>query len=259
MRSLPSCGRSHGNAFTNAAGFSRIYFKRVSTYSQRSLTYETDTLNAFSGVVNRLELAFDVRFFWGMPRQNIPEFLVWNCSRFSKGNWRRGAFPSWSWAGCSGPIEFFALNERQRMMPHDRGFLYENKGSPWCPRYTPAGFKWTQDNDDARILRCDTRTAMFQLSCDFQRIKFLWPGCPSKGGLARIVMDCSSAISLEYDGCIVECMECGHFTKYDPPIWWSRVLLIKWAGDTATRIGAGEMALEMFEAAGPADKFVKLG
>lgn len=96
---------------------------RLYEYTQRDLTYPSDTINGFTGVLNAFRrLKNPVRHHWGVPilppraenqlsRNNGSTTgfvlgLCWAHSRIDglKSN-RQAEFPSWSWAGWDGMVE----------------------------------------------------------------------------------------------------------------------------------------------------------
>ncbi|OAL47461.1 hypothetical protein IQ07DRAFT_117423 [Pyrenochaeta sp. DS3sAY3a] len=72
----------------------------LNEYSKRTLSYDSDTLNACAGMLNTV-----CNHYFGMPIQKDPDYdtydlrLHWYNS--SPGQSRKG-FPSWSWAGSTG-------------------------------------------------------------------------------------------------------------------------------------------------------------
>ncbi|KAI0444698.1 heterokaryon incompatibility protein-domain-containing protein [Xylaria telfairii] len=105
-------------------------------YSQRTLTFDDDSLTAFSGIIRMLESnnsSFPVRHIWGIPffhpdddpsaQQSTPSakgvdylaFLMlglgWRHDHRSKPPRRRKNFPSWSWAGWEGSVFWPPLYE----------------------------------------------------------------------------------------------------------------------------------------------------
>lgn len=99
------------------------YMVLVETYTARELTYDTDSLNAFSGIIRKFEdgstkeLVYQI---WGIPflyavakagtRASFADGLAWshkiNTQGDSKRPRRRPDFPSWSWAGWAGEVEY---------------------------------------------------------------------------------------------------------------------------------------------------------
>ncbi len=62
MNVLPPFSRALGNSFARNSDFKGVYTRLVSTYSNNDRTYETDTLNAFTGILNQLRLSFGIQF-----------------------------------------------------------------------------------------------------------------------------------------------------------------------------------------------------
>lgn len=75
------------------------------------MTYSSDALAAFSGILATLEPAYGTRVFHGLPEEALLLGLYW-IPGYSAGvctgdtsDERRHGFPSRSWAGRNGPIE----------------------------------------------------------------------------------------------------------------------------------------------------------
>ncbi|RDL40258.1 uncharacterized protein BP5553_00237 [Venustampulla echinocandica] len=88
-----------------------IAYKRlVSVYTKRHLSYSSDILNAFSGILAALEQPWNTRFIYGIPDAHFGNALLWKGTDGSitrRGQDRRGhQFPSWSWVGWIGSVEF---------------------------------------------------------------------------------------------------------------------------------------------------------
>ena len=69
---------------------------KVTLYSYRSMTKDEDALNAFLGVLQRLETMYESGFFWGLPVADFQWALLWQSQSPPE---RRKGFPTWSWAG----------------------------------------------------------------------------------------------------------------------------------------------------------------
>jgi hypothetical protein len=78
----------------------------VQEYTRRNLTFETDIVNAFAGIM----AAIDDKFFWGIPYSRFGQFLAWTVEGVPSvdiSNRRRNCglpIPSWSWLSCWGVI-----------------------------------------------------------------------------------------------------------------------------------------------------------
>lgn len=95
------------------------YMGIVEKYTARDLTYDSDSLNAFAGIIRKFETAtVAVNQIWGVPfccgedeKETSDSFLnglVWahksnniNSRCYPR---RRPEFPSWSWAGWAGEV-----------------------------------------------------------------------------------------------------------------------------------------------------------
>lgn len=98
------------------------YTRCAERYSQRTLTFESDSLNAFGGMIKRFESLEQgtLRHLWGIPffdprddqsPDDIVDYagfllagLCWRHESRSKSLRRRNMFPSWSWTGWEGAV-----------------------------------------------------------------------------------------------------------------------------------------------------------
>ena len=293
MNELPSFGRVLGSSFMERNEFSKVYRRLVSDYSTRDLTYESDGLRAVSGLLRRLEISFGVRFVCGIPKNMMPEFLLWNHRpqlNTPQVVRRRASIPSWTWAGWSGYVEFSISTNRfqkaievtlNEAVPEDDLYHIEKSYSlksnrarvvdlEWNPTFFPAGFSWTQNSTDNRILECETRTAVFKLSkaesgmeieCTFTDSYLEEPPPGGHKKMLRRVqvhMDCNSGDFENFDEQLVEVMECGQYSRRTPLIRTSCFILLSWEGGVASRIGVGCVCSRAFENANPVNKVVRL-
>jgi hypothetical protein len=83
---------------TNAALES--YWKFLTSYLRRNLSYEGDVLNAFAGILDAFSPTLGA-FRWGIPILYPDIMLTWNFP-LAYPIKRRAGFPSWSWAGWTG-------------------------------------------------------------------------------------------------------------------------------------------------------------
>lgn len=97
-----------------------LYTKLVERYTLRKLSYESDILDGFSGLFAILNEYFQSDIISGLPTSALDLVLLWapaarlprrGCKLltmgggFDLGQVNRN-FPSWSWAGWTGPIEY---------------------------------------------------------------------------------------------------------------------------------------------------------
>jgi hypothetical protein len=104
--------------------------QRLSKYVRRSMTYDSDAINAFLGILGKFEHGPQkIQHYWGLPiipmapsgmtqedrmielfhgEYYAPEYslhkrfaasLTWNIYDYSNRKQRRDGFPSWTWAG----------------------------------------------------------------------------------------------------------------------------------------------------------------
>ncbi|KAK8112430.1 hypothetical protein PG984_012956 [Apiospora sp. TS-2023a] len=85
----------------------------IRMYTQRQLTYPSDSLNAILGVIQYyMELNLDdvlIRHVWGVPlykELKSQKFMLDLGWAHKKPGQRRSGFPSWTWAGWSGELDW---------------------------------------------------------------------------------------------------------------------------------------------------------
>ena len=81
------------------------YDALVSVFSGRKLTHEADALNACRGSLNRLSQTAGIEFCFGLPVHDCLRALIW-VPHSAHSLTRRLGFPSWSWAGWIGRVEY---------------------------------------------------------------------------------------------------------------------------------------------------------
>lgn len=91
----------------------RSYWGSVRAYKERELTYASDALNAFAGIVNYIQVDRDLETFCGLPLSTFVADLFWQPDIF--GTWRED-FPTWSWVGWSGGLASQNDNEEHRIL-----------------------------------------------------------------------------------------------------------------------------------------------
>ncbi|KAH7068982.1 heterokaryon incompatibility protein-domain-containing protein [Paraphoma chrysanthemicola] len=108
--------------------YETVHWKLLNNYLGRQLSYDTDILDAFSGVLNA-EGATIGPSFWGLPYTILARALFWDTnnvsiiqpgqhyfksSEFSMA--RRDGFPSWSWTGWKISKNDMFSSEKKRGM-----------------------------------------------------------------------------------------------------------------------------------------------
>ncbi|CAF9941764.1 hypothetical protein IMSHALPRED_002885 [Imshaugia aleurites] len=88
------------------------YTKAIEEYTHREISYQSDVLNAFAGLLHIFSRFFRCKTLLGLPESLLDIALLWKPTRQLK---RRREFPSWSWAGWVGRVTYdepFTLTRR---------------------------------------------------------------------------------------------------------------------------------------------------
>ncbi|KAE8343075.1 hypothetical protein BDV24DRAFT_173444 [Aspergillus arachidicola] len=103
--------------------FDHFYRVLLEDYSGRALSFDSDGLNAFLGIIGALERSTAERFFWGMPTAFLESALAWG-HRSHALRRRHGVqtlskdqsqFPSWSWVGWTSDGQTKLANQKLTM------------------------------------------------------------------------------------------------------------------------------------------------
>lgn len=82
----------------------KSYSDAISTYTRRKLSFESDALNAFTGVADLIAQGVNTKYWYGLPEFAFDQALLWQpreaLKRRCQGNAAR--FPSWSWVAWEG-------------------------------------------------------------------------------------------------------------------------------------------------------------
>lgn len=121
------------------------YCTLVKLYSRRKLPYDSDIINAFSGIASILEARYGGAFIHGLPESIFDLCLL--CLPTQPAIKRRlfedaGHLPSWSWAGWIGGVAYLCHLER----------TCANEANLQC--YNPAvpSF-YLEDNNGRRLIK----------------------------------------------------------------------------------------------------------
>lgn len=94
---------THGNLATKKQTLS-LWYRILNEYSLRQLSFETDRLNAISGLAERLSMILKDDYIGGMWRNSLIECLQWRPDDPFRGSAaiRQVQYraPTWSWASC---------------------------------------------------------------------------------------------------------------------------------------------------------------
>lgn len=80
--------------------FGRNFWSLIEVYTQRQLSFESDSIRAFSGILKSMESEYGPAH-WGVPEYYFARGITWSQSQHKLG-YRRPQFPSWSWASWRG-------------------------------------------------------------------------------------------------------------------------------------------------------------
>lgn len=87
------------------------YFGLVSEYAQRELTYPSDALNAFKGILSILTEYSNEQFFWGFAISSFERQLYWWAGKAKvRTPLLDECLPTWSWVDWEGEISFRDYN-----------------------------------------------------------------------------------------------------------------------------------------------------
>ncbi|UNI20172.1 hypothetical protein JDV02_006288 [Purpureocillium takamizusanense] len=85
-----------------------LYRRAVDDYTKRKLTWESDAVDAFSGVEHIVRHGINTKFWFGLPEFAFEQALLWQAkeplTRRARDN--RAIFPSWSWAAWRGQVSY---------------------------------------------------------------------------------------------------------------------------------------------------------
>ncbi|KAE8149932.1 heterokaryon incompatibility protein-domain-containing protein [Aspergillus avenaceus] len=118
--------------------FDHFYRVLLEDYSGRSLSFDSDGLNAFLGVIGAFERSLGECFFWGMPTAYLESAIAWGHQNHQlrrryggqapSDKYDKDRFPSWSWVGWTSdgqtklanqPLTMESLGIRFYRVSHD--------------------------------------------------------------------------------------------------------------------------------------------
>jgi len=94
------------------------YARMAASYSHRSMTFPSDAYDAIRGTIQRMAESLSTKFVAATPLHDLCNALLWfnHFNSFgprAEGRQRPG-FPSWSWLGWEGPIEYWYWLQESR-------------------------------------------------------------------------------------------------------------------------------------------------
>ena len=154
------------------------YARMVCSYSRGSLTLSSDAYNAIAGAIQRLTKNLTICFVAALPTHGILRALLWlnHLSSFAplypaEEGRRRQSFPSWSWLGWEGRIEYWSwlqeshhLGAKQQsifsFVDRNHGILYHDAVKVLFSALIE--FESITPDASSSILRVTTRIAKFR-------------------------------------------------------------------------------------------------
>ncbi|KAI9874526.1 MAG: hypothetical protein M1823_007664, partial [Watsoniomyces obsoletus] len=118
-----------------------LYKDLVTAYTPRNMGNVQDKLAAFDGIGRVLERCLDSDLLYGLPESLLDLALLWHPKRSLK-QVKGPGFPSWSWAGWEGAIEY---PDQHGVSQAERRPLYDDESRPERIRPLVRWYKATQD------------------------------------------------------------------------------------------------------------------
>lgn len=125
-----------------------MYGQAVEAYTPRSLSFASDALNAFSGMMNYLRPIMRGGYAYGLPETELDHALLWQpmglIMRRKHPDSGSAMFPSWTWAGWVGSVAYLfadVFSEITWWATDNEGFSSEDYRYPKACRHQNAG-KW---------------------------------------------------------------------------------------------------------------------
>lgn len=110
------------------------YSNHIGAYTMRSMSDNSDILNAFKGIEAVMKRSMNTRFWYGLPESHLDSSILWTLTGTHKRRsvrikgFTNPCFPSWTWAGWDSPVElgsyFFITGLRREI----HWYLVNRKG-----------------------------------------------------------------------------------------------------------------------------------
>lgn len=135
-----------GSQQASGTQFAPLYRSLAELYSRSILSFQSDQLNAFQGILHALETGFKEPFYWAMPVSYLESALSWHegprlqrnkafhLQKRQDGMIVAIPFPSWAWIGWLGQHQI------------------SGKGSPWRANNRVLSFYIVDDYSNIRNL-----------------------------------------------------------------------------------------------------------
>jgi hypothetical protein len=258
------------------------YMNLVEEYSWRTLSFEKDALDAFTGIFNILKPDLG-EFIFGLPETAFHAALLWHfrfgepAVRRMESNTPNGEvvvlhFPSWSWVGWKNRIEYQRLP-----VPLDicvtSEVVFHHWNSDRCIHTIPGiGHASTDVEDKMRAHLHHTKSSPDRYSTylyffapsahflvDREPLPDQDPEFEPKFFAVRTISG-HEATMIPLDGrWRAEKLDFLEFVGVSREAAWVNALLVEWSGDTAYRVCVTKFEEEMWRGAEPTPRFVVLG
>ena len=110
IRNVSLWGEKHRRIRAERQPIWNSYRRAVKKFTKRTFTFEKDVINAFEGIVSLLQPAFRSDFLCGLPETELDVALLWQPTSVIRRRIDESTgepiFPSWSWAGWIGEIDY---------------------------------------------------------------------------------------------------------------------------------------------------------
>jgi hypothetical protein len=151
------------------------YQKTVENFTARQITKPCDILNAFKGIEAKMTSIFRSGFLHGLPQSELDYCLMWEpCGKLERrictnNECPNPRFPSWSWAGWIGAVEYKWLERLSRVRwvdASDQKFTSDEYRAPssknskldvsewrreWTEERTDWGFRFFHHSSDPDV------------------------------------------------------------------------------------------------------------
>ncbi|KAK0652325.1 heterokaryon incompatibility protein-domain-containing protein [Cercophora newfieldiana] len=126
---------------THRTAYFPYYCRLVEEYTSRHMSFETDRILGFEAVLNKFRTTYGLSFMYGLPEEMLHESLLWQpgnrMKRVAGGKTSWPMFPSWSWAGWIGAVEYNSPHDFNGLPPKPDIF---HSAPPASNAHSPPGF-----------------------------------------------------------------------------------------------------------------------
>lgn len=142
----------------------QVYKELVEMYTSRELSFSSDILEAFSGILGMLGESVEGRILKGLPTNSLDLALLWNsttnCKRRSQLSTSSSVtFRSWSWTGWEGLVWYRIVAQDERTYPTseiDAFYIHQNGRRYEARKRTPKLRDLTPETGDTVVFETQT-------------------------------------------------------------------------------------------------------